>query len=242
MKKPAADAKAASNELKDFYKIIPKNMKTTYYNPAFDQHGLRVPFRCCVIGASGAGKSTLVLETIRRMPDTFGCITICCRDPDEPLYKFLKSKIPGEQLQFFEGPENIPPMDSLKKDVQHLIVFDDMVTEKEKDQKIILDYFKRARKVAKGCSLMYLTQSFFKTNKFIRINSNLLFIKKLASSSDLNLILRDCAVGVDKKKLLALYKYATDDKRSFLLVDLDAPEEARFRKNFLQVLPTISTL
>lgn len=230
---------AATNNLTDFYKICPKQFKTEYFNPSYNNHGLNIPWRMVIAGASGSGKTTLVLEIIKRAANTFGKITIVCKDKDEPLYKLLRSKLPAEEhLNIVEGVENIPPMESLEQHKQHLVIFDDMVCEKEKQQQLILEYFKRARKVAQGCSLCYLTQSFFRTPKFIRINCNYLLIKKLSSTGDLNLILRDCAVGVDKKTLLGLYKYATDDKRSFLLVDLDAPEECRFRRNFLEVLPT----
>lgn len=236
MKKASAKP---SNELTDFYKVCPKRFKTEYYNPSYKNHGLNIPWRMVIVGASGSGKTTLALEIIKRASNTFGKITIVCKDKDEPLYKLLRHKIPNDdQLDIVEGVENIPAMESLDAHKAHLVIFDDMVGTKEKDQQLILEYYKRARKVAQGVSLCYLTQSFFKTPKFIRINANYLLIKKLSSTGDLNLILRDCAVGVDKKTLLALYKYATDDKRSFLLVDLDAPEEARFRRNFLEILPS----
>jgi MinD-like ATPase involved in chromosome partitioning or flagellar assembly len=42
-------------------------------------------------------------------------------------------------------------------------------------------------------------------------------------------------LGVEKDQLKEIYENATHDKKDFLLVDLDAPVENRFRKNFNQI-------
>ncbi|NBP16472.1 ATP-binding cassette domain-containing protein, partial [bacterium] len=147
------------DKLTDFYKIVPKSMKTEYHNPNFKKHLLTIPFRMLIVGASGSGKSTLVLEILKRAQDTFGNVTLICKNADEPLYKFLRSKIKEDQLQIFEGIDKVPDLESLDKELQHLVIFDDLVL--DKDQSKIEQYFIRGRKIAKGVSMVYLTQSYF---------------------------------------------------------------------------------
>jgi energy-coupling factor transporter ATP-binding protein EcfA2 len=227
--------KSNKNDINNWYSIIPSSMKQQYNNPAYNQHFINIPARILIIGSSGAGKTQLVVELIHRMENTFGNIVIICKNQEEPLYKFLASKIKGEQLQIFEGVHNIPNLDEyFDKDLQHLVVFDDLVL--EKDQSLIEEYFIRSRKIGKGISLCYLTQSYFATPKVIRLNCNYIFIKKLSSTRDLSMILNDFSLGIDKELLLKIYKFCTREKNDFLLCDLDAPVEERFRHNFLKMI------
>jgi ABC-type oligopeptide transport system ATPase subunit len=126
--------KTITNDVKLWYNILPEGMKPRYHNPNYKHHLINIPFRMLVVGSSGAGKSTLVLEMIHRMNDTFGNIILCCMNSSEPLYKFLRSKIKPEQLQIYEGYDKIVPLDSLDKDLQHLIIFDDLVLARKQDK------------------------------------------------------------------------------------------------------------
>lgn len=224
----------SNNNVKKWYDLIPKGLKPVYENPNFKNHGIKVPFRMMIVGSSGAGKSTLVLELIHRMNNTFGNIVLCCANKEEPLYKYLRTKIKPEQLQIYEGYENIPDMDSFDKDLQHLIIFDDLVLSRKQDR--IEEYFIRGRKIAKGISMIYLTQSYFKVPKIIRLQCNYIILKKLSSTKDLKMIMNDFSLGCDKDELLELYKYCTQEKSDFLLVDIDEEMPHRFRKNFHEIL------
>lgn len=223
-----------TNEVQNWYGHIPDSLKTKYHNPNYDNHLINVPFRMLIVGNSGSGKTTLVLELLHRMDDTFGNIIICTKNADEPLYKFLRTKIKAEQLQVYEGIDNIPDLDSFDPEIQHLIVFDDLVL--EKDQSTVEQYFIRSRKIAKGVSCIYLSQNYFATPKTIRLNSNYIILKKLSSTRDLGMILRDFSLGVDKETLIQLYKFCTKERSDFLMIDIDAPPEKRFRHNLLHVL------
>jgi ABC-type dipeptide/oligopeptide/nickel transport system ATPase component len=223
-----------TNEVQNWYGHIPDSLKTQYHNPNYNNHLINLPFRLLIVGNSGSGKTTLVLELLHRMDDTFGNIIICTKNADEPLYKFLRTKIKAEQLQVYEGIDNIPDLDSFDPELQHLIVFDDLVL--EKDQTTIEQYFIRSRKIAKGVSCIYLTQSYFKTPKTIRLNSNYIILKKLSSTRDLNMIMNDFSLGIEKEVLIKMYKFCTEEKSNFLFIDIDAPLENRFRKNFLDII------
>ena len=196
---------------------------------------MTLPFRGLVCGNSGSGKSTLVLEVISRMKDTFGKITIVCMNKTEPLYLFLASKLkPDEELTIVEGYDNVPPLESLDPDVQHLVIFDDLVLARKQDK--IEDYFIRGRKIAKGVSMLYLTQSYYATPKTIRLQCNYIFLKKLTSTRDLTFVLKDFSLGLSKEELLEIYKICTADHHSFLMVDIHTSEDQRFRKNFHDIL------
>lgn len=224
--------------MSDWYgKILPDSFKPSYENPSFDSHLLKLPFRCCIIGGSGSGKTTLVMEMIKRIQDTFGLIILCTKNSDEPLYNFLRTKIKPEQLHIYEDG-NVPELEKYKdENCQIFLIFDDLVNESKKKQEPIISWFIRGRKIAGGVSMCYLSQSYFGIPKTIRIQSNYIMLKKLTSTKDLNSILRDFSLGLSRDELLTLYRYATDDKKNFLLVDIDSPPENRFRRNFLEVIP-----
>jgi hypothetical protein len=45
------------------------------------------------------------------------------------------------------------------------------------------------------------------------------------------MISRECALDIPKKELVDMYKDATHDKMGFLLFDLDASPDSKYRKN-----------
>jgi ABC-type dipeptide/oligopeptide/nickel transport system ATPase component len=220
--------------LVNWYAKIPKGLKTQYENPQYKDHKIDVPFRMVIVGCSGSGKTTLVLELIHRMPNTFGHITVCCMNADEPLYKFLSTKLKPEHLNIVEGYENIPRLEDLDKEIQHLVIFDDLVL--EKNQSAIEQYFIRGRKIAKGVSCIYLTQSYYGTPKVIRLQANYILMKKLSSTRDLVMVMKDCSLGLEKDELLQMYKFCTVDHHSFLMIDMQTDPENRFRRNFNELI------
>ena len=78
---------------------------------------------------------------------------------------------------------------------QKLVIFDDYVC--EKNQRQIVDYFIQGRH--KNCSVIYLSQSFYKTPRGIRLNCSHYCIYEFPSSSERNMISSE--LGVDKKKI-----------------------------------------
>jgi GTPase SAR1 family protein len=222
-------SKSSSNNVINFYSKIPESKQKKYESNA----GLNPPFRLLVVGSSGSGKSNTVINLIYNMPNYFYSISIITKNADEPLYNFLKKKL-GDSVCIYEGLDDIPPLDSYDKSVPHLVIFDDLVLEKNQDK--IIEYFVRGRKL--NISTVYISQSYFRTPKTIRANINYLILKKISSNRDLGLILNDYSLGVSKEQLYSIYKYATKNKFDFLLIDIDAPEEERFRHNFGMIIET----
>ena len=142
----------------------------------------------------------------------------------------MEDKLGNKGVSVVEGIENAPDLDKdINKKDQTLIVMDDLVL--EQNQRPLEEYFIRARK--QNCSLIYISQSYYAVPKMIRKNLNYLVIKQLSSLQDLFRIMREYSLGDNKVQLKKIYDNATTDNRQdFLLVDLDAPPENRFRKNF----------
>ena len=222
------------NEMVNFYNH--KKMKeflTEYHNPNIRGHGMKVSFRMEVIAASGGGKTQFLLNLISKMNDTFGHIYVCYR-ASEPLYEFLAKSIGEDNITFCTSLAKFPQITDIPKDKQVLCVFDDVVNYSDKEQGIIKEYFIRGRKHGKGISMCYLSQSFFRIPKIIRLQCNYLILLKLGSKRDLNLILGDYGLGVDKEKLMQIYKDATKIPFDFLKVSTDERQDnLRFSHNWL---------
>lgn len=220
-----------------WYEKMPKDMIPKYHNPGFKNHGISLPFRGLIVGGSGSGKTNLALELLHRCYDTFGKVYICCMNEDEPLYKYLASKLEKHQLQITEGYASIPDLDTLEDDMQILIIFDDLCL--AKDQSKIEDYYIRSRKIGKGVSCLYLTQSYFQAPKVVRLQCTFIMLKKLMSVRDLNFILKDFSLADSREELHKIYNYCVGGENpttSFLFVDLNSPEEARFRRGFDEII------
>ena len=59
---------------------------------------------------------------------------------------------------------------------------------------------------------------------------------KLSGNREVNIILSEFGLGITKDELLELYKYATREKFSPLLIDMEAEPADRFRKGLIEVI------
>ena len=219
-------------EMIDWYKQMPKKFLLKSHNPNFEVHGMNVPFRCLIIGGSGSGKTQTFMNILHNFGNTFQNIFIITKNKDEPIYNYLMDKAGKDGLEVLEGIKNIPDLDKLDKDEQTLLVFDDLVN--ERNQHAIDEAFLRARK--RNCSLIYISQSYFAVPPMIRKNLTYLIIKRLNTLPDLFRIMREYSLGVDKNELKKIYEASTtDNKQDFLMIDLDAEPQDRFRKNFNEI-------
>ena len=62
--------------------------------------------------------------------------------------------------------QNTPDLDKFDKKENHLVIWDDLVL--EKNLKPVEEYYIRARKL--NCSVIFLSQSYFQIPKIIRSN------------------------------------------------------------------------
>ena len=217
----------------NYYNVIPKEMKNNeLYSKATD---MKIPYRLIIVGSSGSGKSNLLLNIIRFQSNIFENIVLITKNSDEPLYNYMKSKISPDQFQIIENMEQLESPEAYQpteKKGQVLVIFDDCCL--DKDQSKIAQFYIRARKLNISC--IYLTQSYTKCDITVRRNSNYLILKKIPNNKDIVHILNDFSFNVDKKLLLKMYKDSTKDLLDFLMIDIDAPHENKFRKGFKHLI------
>lgn len=218
----------------NMYNKIPSHFIDKVNNPNFNLHHMKIPFRTCVVAPSGSGKTNFLINLIevfsRGNEGTFQTITILTKNSDEPLYRWLSSI--SEQIIIKEGLNNIPKLDKFDKEQNNLVVFDDLVL--EKDLSAVSQYYIRARKL--NVSVIFLSQSFFMIPKIIRNNCNYMVLLKLSGNREVNMILSEYGLGVTKEQLIQIYEYATKEKMQPLIIDLEAEPGQRFRKGLLQII------
>ena len=88
----------------------------------------------------------------------------------------------------------------------------------------------------KNVSIIYISQSYYRTPKFIRINANELILLKVSGEKDLRMILGEGAMGLDKDQLQNMYNDITKDKFNSLIIDMNASPEERYVKNFMEII------
>ena len=159
---------------------------------------------------------------------TFDEMKIFCKSKHEPLYEYL-SDISKGSIEIIDDLSLLPQINELNKSKQRLFVFGDLVLDKNP---LISEYWLRGRKA--NCSLIFLSQSYYATNKFIRVNTRYFVLLKLSGTRDLNAILRELSMDKTKKKLSDVYEYATGESLSCLVID-NGRAQNKFRKNFSEL-------
>ena len=204
-------------------------MRDETHNPHFDETNIDIPSHICIVGASGSSKSTCLMNIIAKSPNTFGHITIVTKQ-QEPLYDYLEKKLKGKNITDLNKLEELK--DFPNKDLQNLLIFDDQIA--EKNQRKIVEYFIRGRKIGAGITCFYLSQSYYQVPKTIRAQLSYIWLVKIGQKRDLNLILADSGGLVDKRTLMHLYEDATKHKFDFLKINLNTVDlNKKFSKNFV---------
>ena len=114
-----------------------------------------------------------------------------------------------------------------------LIVFDDMIADMINNKKlnsIVTEVFIRGRKL--NISLAFITQSYFKAPKHVRLNSSHFFIMKIPNKKELQQIPLNHSSGINSKDFIKAHKKCTAEPYSFLVNDasLASNNPLRFRK------------
>ena len=131
--------------------------------------------------------------------------------------------------------KNIEDYNPIKK-LKILIVFDDMIADMINNNKlnpIVMELFIRGRK--RNISIVFITQSYFKVPKDVRLNYTHFFIMKIANKRELQQIALNHSSDINIKDFMNIYKKYTKEPYSFLVNDTTLPSDdpLRFRKNLL---------
>ena len=131
--------------------------------------------------------------------------------------------------------KNIEDYNPIKKR-KVLIIFDAMIADMINNNKlnpIVTELFIRGRKL--NISIVFITQSYFKVPKDVRLNSTHFFILKVPNERELQQIALNHSSDIDFKDFTNFYKICTTEPYSFLVNDTTLPSDdsLRFRKNLL---------
>ena len=96
------------------------------------------------------------------------------------------------------------------KERKILIVFDDMIADMINNKKlnsIVTELFIRGRKL--NISLVFITQSYFKVPKDVRLNTTHFFIAKIPNKRELQQIALNHSSDINSKDFIKIYKKYT---------------------------------
>ena len=133
---------------------------------------------------------------------------------------------------FIEYSNNMPDVYknigkyNLGKKRKVLIVFDDMVADlinNEELNPVVTELFIRGRKL--NISIVFITQSWFKVPKDVRLNSTHFFVIKFPNKTELQQIALNHWSHIDFKDFMKIYKKYTVEPYSFLFNDTTLPSD-----------------
>ena len=203
------------------------------------------PFRMLIIGPSGYGKTNTLLHLINNF-HPIDKIYLYAKDTDEKKYQYLINKREQAGIKNLNDPrafieysndmndvlENINNYNK-NRDKKVLIIFDDMIADimrSEKFKVIVKELFIRCRKL--NISIIFITQSYFRTLKDVRLNSTHYVLMKIGNKKELRSIAEENLGHLDFKDFLKIYNYCTNEPYSFMMVDTRPTAHVTVKKNF----------
>ena len=165
-------------------------------------------------------------------------------------YQYLIDKREGVGIDHFSDPkvfiEYSNDMHDVYKNVSYynpdkefkiLIVFDDMIADMINNKKlnsIVTELFIRGRKL--NISLVFITQSYFKVPKDVRLNTTHFFIAKIPNKKELRDIAINHSSDIKTEDFNNISKKCTVEPYSLFVNDttLASDNPLRFRKLFLE--------
>ena len=203
-----------------------------------------------IIGPFGSGKANPLLNLIQKQDNNSlsDRMYLYVKDLSEPEYKFLIKQREDAGIKNLVDPYAFIEYSSIMDNVYNiiddynpkrkrkiLIAFDDMIADIMTDKKfqaIIKKLFIRYRKL--NISLVFITQSYFKVPKNVRLNSTRYLIMKIHSRRELQNIAFNYSAYINYEDFLKIYRNCTKEPYSFLTIDTTLPVEnaMKFRNNF----------
>ena len=155
------------------------------------------PYRILIIGSSKCGKTNALLNLINNQPD-IDKIYLYAKDPYEDKYQLLINKRESTGLEYFNNSKAFikysNDMHDVYKNINNYnpdkenkipIVFNDMIVDMINHKKInsvVTELLITDRKL--NISLIFITQSYFKVPKDVRLNTTDFFIIKIPNKGE----------------------------------------------------------
>ena len=180
-------------------------------------------FRMLLCGPSGSGKPNTLMHMIYNLL-YFDKIYLYAKNLEQSKYQNLMDMFkPISDEAGYDvieaSNDKIIPVKDLDSESQKIAMFEDFVC--DKNQKPLVDYFIQGRH--KNCSVIYLSQSYYKTPKDITLNCSHFSIYEFPSANERTLICNENKIPKE------LYEKAT--KQPYCFVYIDKPRKST-TKNF----------
>jgi hypothetical protein len=177
------------------------------------------PFTAIVAGPTGCGKTSFVLKFIKYAKD------VITPPPEHILWCYGTFQEAFNDLNEVELHEGLPNIDMLQS--KTLMVIDDLMSEADdRLNKIFTKYSHH-----KDISVLFLTQNLFhKGARTMTLNSHyLVLFKNPRDASQISYLARQMFPGGRSKYMIESFADATAKPYQYLLVDLKADTDDKFR-------------
>ena len=219
-----------------------------YVNENKTEHNKNWPYiprhryKILIIEGSGSGKTNVLLNLIENQPD-IDKIYLYAKDPYEAKYQYLINKRESVGINHFNDPkafiEYSNDMRDVYKNINYynpdkenkiLIVFDDVIADMINNKKlnsIVTELFIRGRKL--NISIVFITQSYFKVPKDVRLNTTYFFITKIRDEREHKQIAINHSSDISAKDFTNIYRKCTVEPFSLLVNDTTLTSDNPFR-------------
>ena len=185
------------------------------------------PCNIFISGPSGSGKTLFVQRLIDFKDDLFD------KPPQKVIFCYKEWQhtytVMQEKFDFIKFIDGIPDDENeIVTDVKipHLVVFDDMLGEKD-EEKIKLWFTRKGHH--RNASVVYITQNMFQQTKSSRtISLNAMYMILFRNERDA-LQIKTLAAQMQSPHLIAAYQDATQVNHGYLLVDFHARTKKAFK-------------
>ena len=157
------------------------------------------PYRIVLVEGSGSGKTNALLNLINSQPD-IDKIYLHAKYPSEVKYQYLINKRERVELDHFNGPKAFMEYSNNMQ---------------KKINPVVSELLTTGRKL--NISFIFITPSYFRVPKDVRLNSTHFFIMKIPNRRELQQITLNHSSDIDFKDFIKSYKKCTAKPYSFLV-------------------------